>query len=152
AEHDRAACVLAYLRDDRLVANLEGRLASNGLLQEYENHALFASGTEAASRLFAQSVRKAAGNLSGMGYNDGGLGRYEVFASVSPRSADLRYLITPAFEVEVERLIQDKNEEVASIGTDLAESSKSLRLLHASLVAQAQARRKGLRSLSTDRL
>lgn len=127
-EHGRAACVLAYLRDDRLVANLRGRLASNGLLQEYENHALFASGTEAAARLFAESARKAADKLAGMGYDDGGLGRYEVFASVSPKSADLRYLITSPFEVEVEGLIQDKNEEVAGIGTDLAESSKSLRL------------------------
>jgi hypothetical protein len=150
AEHGRAACVLAHLRDDRLVANLQGRLASNGLLQGYENHALFASGTEAAVRLFGESARKAADKLSGMGYDDGGLGRYEVFASVSPKSADLRYLTTPAFEVEVERLLQDKNEEVAGIGTDLAESSKSLRLLHASLVAQA--RRQGLRSLSTDRV
>jgi hypothetical protein len=135
--HGRAVCVLAHLGDERLVANLEERLARNGTLQEYENHALIALGSEGAAGLFRRSVRRAAAVLSGMGSEDGGLARYEVFTNVSPPSADLRYLITPAFEREIERLIQDEDEEVATFGLGLAKNSQSLRLLHCSLLAQA---------------
>src|SRR5262249_37645311 len=52
----------------------------------------------------------------------------------------LRYLITPAFEAEIVRLIQDLDEEVARIGIDLAESTRSTRLLHRSLLTRAERR------------
>ena len=52
-EHAKAVSVLAYLGDERLVTNLQARLAENGLLASYENHALIALGTDTAGALFA---------------------------------------------------------------------------------------------------
>ena len=45
SDHIRAVNVLAYLGDARVIDHLKERLARNGALQEYENHALLAVGT-----------------------------------------------------------------------------------------------------------
>jgi hypothetical protein len=137
-EHGRAVCVLAYLGDDRLVANLEGRLEANGALQEYENHALLALGTEAAARLFVASARQAAVAMKQLGYGNNGLPRLEVHLSISPKSADIRYLITPAFVAALETLITNASTEVLEIGMSLAGSSLSPRLVHRSLQVRAE--------------
>jgi hypothetical protein len=150
AEHVRAVTVLAHVGDGRLVAHLEGRLAANGSLEPYENHSLIAVGSEQAARVFAASVRTAAAALSHLGYEDGGRARLHVHMSVSPNSADLRYLLTPPFEAELEQLIGEADTEVAGIAIGLGKTTRSLRLLHRTLLALAE--RPGLRSLSTDRV
>jgi hypothetical protein len=146
AEHGRAVYVLGYLGDERLVPNLEGRLANNGSLQEYENHALIAVGSEAAASLYGRSVRSAAAELSRLGNEEGSVG---VFLRIAPKKFDLSYLFTPHFERLVEQLIQDGDKEVAEIGVALAGTVRSPRLLHRSLVTQA--RRRESRGLSLDR-
>ncbi|MDY3562777.1 HEAT repeat domain-containing protein [Gemmata sp. JC673] len=150
SEHVRAVTVLAHLGNARLVEHLKDRLATNGALQGYENHALIAVGTEPAAAVFTSSLRGAATSLSQLGYEDGGMARMHVHYSVSPKSADLRYLITPPFEAALEALIGDADEEVAGLAADLADTNKSPRLLHRSLVVRAG--RRGLHSLSTDRV
>lgn len=147
-EHIRAVTVLAYLGDDRLVEHLDHRLTANGALQDYENHALMAVGTEPAATVFTASLKGAAAALSQLGDDDRGMARERVHYSVSPKTGDLRYLITPPFEAALEALIGDTNEEVARLATDLADSSQSARLLHRSLVVHAG--RRAFRALTTD--
>jgi hypothetical protein len=48
-EHARAVCMLAYLGDPRLASHLRDRMAQNGRLLDYENHALVALGSEEAA-------------------------------------------------------------------------------------------------------
>ncbi len=149
-EHIRAVTVLAYLGDARLAEHLDHRLAANGALQGYENHALMALGTDTAAAVFTASLRGAAAALAQLGHDDGGKARMEVHINVSSKTGDLRYLITPPFEAALEALIGDANEEVAELATDLADTSKSPRLLHRSLVVHAG--RRAFRALTTDQV
>ncbi len=143
SDHTRAVYVLAHLGDDRLVPNLEDRVAGNGLLQEYENHALVALGTESAARLFVTSIRGTAVWSQGVGYKDGGRARLGAQWSIMPYTADFRYLITPGFEVMLRCLVEDSDVEVADIALAYAMLSRSLDLLRISLLAMAS--RPGLR-------
>ncbi len=142
-EHFRAVTVLAHLGNAHLAEHLNNRLAANGALQGYENHALLAVGTERAAAVFATSLRAAAAALLELREDDGGSARLEVHYSVSPKTSDLRHLITAPFEAALEELIGDVDDEVARLAIDLANTSKSPRLLHRSLVVQAG--RRGLR-------
>ena len=64
--------------------------------------------------IFASSLRRAASALSGIGYEDGGLARFQIHHSISAKTYDLRYLITPEFETELECLVGDSDEAVAA--------------------------------------
>ncbi|MCO6457037.1 MAG: hypothetical protein J5I93_17205 [Pirellulaceae bacterium] len=105
-DHAKAVTVLAYLGDPRLVDHLATRLTENGVLAYYENHALIALGSDAAGALFASSVKAVGGRLAPLP-NDGANhdARDKVIGLVHFTVYDIRYLLTPAFEPHVQRLI-----------------------------------------------
>lgn len=135
-EHAKAVTVLAYLGDGRLVANLETRLAENGLLGRYENHALIALGTDPAGALFAQSVMAVGGKLAGLpddhAKHDA---RMRIIELVHFSTNDIRYLLTPAFEPHLRRLIEDGSPDVSWIASDLARRGLVASLLYPTAVA-----------------
>jgi len=136
-EHARAVCVLAHLGDERLVPHLEQRFESNGTLLEYENHALIALGSKAAAGLFANALKRTANILAGKDHADGDLERLRLARNVFPCTADVCYLLSPFFEDEIERLMQEGDNETITLCIELAERSQSLRLLHRSMVVRA---------------
>src|SRR5262249_48616639 len=103
AEHIRAVCILGYLGSQRLVEHLEGRLDAAGELQNYENHALIAVGTESAAKLFERAAYTAARMMKESGGEVGRSTWSRAFHSICPNSADLRYLLTQPFETRIER-------------------------------------------------
>jgi hypothetical protein len=137
-EHARAVSVLAYLGDSRLALHLNDRLTENGFLREYENHALLALGTDQAGRVFCHSARKAAENISKLGYEDGGAARYDLHSQVSSPTADHEYIYTPQFESHVVGLIRDDDQETAYLGYDLAMRSHRQSLIRHAIYAVAR--------------
>lgn len=143
-EYVRSVCVLAYLADERLVDHLSRRFEANGELDGYENHALIAIGTEAAARLFERAANAAASKITTLGWADGGSARSEVFHSISPLTADLRYLLTQPFISLVRRWLElrdDANEDTAAkqlkrMAVSLAASSRTKELLKPYLLAK----------------
>jgi hypothetical protein len=136
-EHARAVCVLAHLGDERLVPHLEQRFESNGTLLEYENHALIALGSEAAAGLFAKGLARTASILAGKDGANADVDRTRLACNVSPGTADVRYLISPFFEAEIERLMQEGDNETRTLCIELSERSESLRLLRRSMFVWA---------------
>ena len=122
--HRRAVGVLGYLADNRLGAHLRERLDANGVLQAYENHALIALGTEDAGRTFARSSRVVASLIKGISIEqENGLARLRIFSTISPRTADIEYLITPKFARTLIDLIHDPDEDISRLAIDLARLS-----------------------------
>jgi hypothetical protein len=138
-EHAKAVVVLAYLRDPRLVSHLKTRLASNGLLNYYENYALIALGSDKAGALFT-SVAKAVGNRLNLLPDDctNNDARYKLGCLVRFMDYDIRYFITSALEPHIQRLIEDSDGEVAWMGIDLAMRANVVSLYYA--VAQVTSR------------
>jgi hypothetical protein len=134
-DHSRAVCVLAYLGDERLALHLNDRLTENGSLLEYENHALIALGTDQAGQVFFRSAKKAAENISKLGYEDGGAARYNLHLEVSSVTADHQYLYTPQFEAYIVALIHDDDKDIAYLGYDLAMRSHSPALIRHAIYA-----------------
>ncbi|MDX2038132.1 MAG: HEAT repeat domain-containing protein [Isosphaeraceae bacterium] len=135
-EHAKAAGVLAYLGDPRLVDFLEDRFSQNGLLQHYESHALIAVGTDRAGDLFARSVLAVGERLSGIPDDYvNSAARHRIIDMVLYPSYDIRYLIKAAFEPHLQRLIESDNWEVSWIAGDLAKRGLVARLLYADAIA-----------------
>jgi HEAT repeat protein len=137
-EHARAVTVLAYLGDGRLVEHLADRLARNGLLAYYENHALIALGVDEAGDLFSQSVQAVGKRLADLpndvANNDD---RNKFIGLVTFPVADVLYLITTTFEPHLKRLIEDGNPEVSWIASDLARRGFVPSLLYPVAIASA---------------
>ena len=138
-EHAKAVTVLAYLGDGRLVDHLAARLAENGLLDYYENHALIALGSEAAGELFARSVLVIGERLAPLpndhANNDA---RHKLIGLVHFTGYDMRYLLTSAFEPHLQRLIEDSNPDVSWIASDLAKCAQAPSMLYSAAVAAAK--------------
>jgi hypothetical protein len=134
-EHQRAVCVLAYLRDDRLARHLDDRLSQNGSLHEYENHALVALGTEESGGVFYRSARTMLAQINERGHEVGTPEWHSLFSQVSSPSGDFQYLVTPEFEPHIERLITDCDEMTFSLGFDLALRSRRPFLVHQAVIA-----------------
>ena len=138
-EHARAVCVLAYLGDERLVGHLCERIAANGLLEDYENHALVALGTDAAGALFVQSVRSVGDRVATIPDNAANNEqRYRLTSAVDVLSADVRYLVTPVFQKHILQLIDDNNPTASWVGSALAKRARSALLLRAVAAATAK--------------
>jgi hypothetical protein len=134
--HAKAVSVLAHLGDRRLLANLETRLAENGLLASYENHALIALGTDSAGALFAQSVMAVGGKLTGLPDDQANHdARRRIIDLVHFTTRDIRYLLTSAFEPHLRRLIEDASQDVSWIASDLAQRGLVASLLYPAAVA-----------------
>lgn len=134
-DHGRAVCVLAYLGDARLVPHLDERLVRNGFLQDYENHALFALGTDAAGEVFYRSAKSTLAQIAQLGYQVGTSEWASLFTRVSPASGDRQYLVTAQFEPHIKRLITDDDREAFSLGFDLAIRSRCPGLIYPAVVA-----------------
>ena len=142
-EHAKAVSVLANLGDERLVANLETRLAENGLLASYENHALIALGTDSAGALFARSVMAVGEKLLGLPDDHANHGpRWKIIDLVHFTTNDIRYLVTPAFEPHLRRLIEDGNPDVSWVASDLAKRGLVESLLYPAAVAATRRNRR----------
>jgi hypothetical protein len=141
-EHVKAVTVLAYLGDSRLVDNLNIRLTENGLLHHYENHALIALGNDAAGASFEKSVLAVGERIARL-TNDqvNHEARNELISTVIFPVYDVRYLLTPAFEPYLQRLIEDESPDVSWIATDLVRRGFVASLLYPAAVAAAN--RKG---------
>ena len=137
--HARAVYVLASLGDKRLVEHLKNRLSENGLFHNYENHALIALGTDAAAALFAQSVAAVGERLARIP-NDAANNkvRHDLIWSIQFMRG-IRYLITPAFEPHLMRLIDSDNPDVSWIASDFVKRCQIASLLY--YIAAASARR-----------
>ena len=123
----------------RLVEHLKGRLDKNGLLHNYENHALIAVGTDDAGSLFAQSVTAVGQKLAALPNNAANnRSRHELIWPIQFMKPDVRYLITPAFEPHLKRLIESDNPDASWIASDLVKRSATASLLYH--VASASAR------------
>lgn len=141
-EHVKAVTVLAYLGDGRLVDHLATRLAANGLLDNYENHALIALGSDAAGALFARSVNAVGDHLALLPNDHANHdARNKLFRMVCFLKSDVRYLLTTAFEPHIQLLIADANRDVSSVASNLANRAGSEPLLYAA--AQAASKRNG---------
>ena len=140
--HARAVYVLASLGNEHLIEHLKARLNANGLLHNYENHALIALGTDAAGFLFSQSV-KAVGERLATLPNDAAnnTSRYELIRPIQFLKPDIRYLITPAFESCLLRLIESDNPDITWIGSDLVRRSATASLLYHVSTASARQNR-----------
>ncbi len=135
AEHLKAVAVLSSLGDDRLVAHLEGRLAENGLLGRYENHALIALGTDAAGALFARSVMAVGARLAGLPNDHANHdARNRLISLVRSNTYDTRYLLTPAFEPHLKALIKADNPDVSWLASALAKRGLMASLLYSAVV------------------
>jgi hypothetical protein len=134
-DHGRAVCVLAYLGDARLVPHLGERLVRNGFLQDYENHALFALGTDPAGEVFYRSAKATLAQIAQLGYKVGTSEWASLFTRVSPASGDRQYLITAQVEPHIRRLITDDDREAFSLGFDLAIRSRCPGLIYHAVVA-----------------
>ena len=141
-EHAKAVTVLAYLGDTRLVIHLATRLTENGLLAYYENHALIALGVDAAGALFARSVLAVGEQLAllpnGQANHDA---RNKLIELVHFPVYDVRYLLTPAFDPHLKRLIEEGSPNVSWSVSDLAKRGLVVSLLYPAAVAAAN--RKG---------
>jgi HEAT repeat protein/ABC-type dipeptide/oligopeptide/nickel transport system ATPase subunit len=134
--HMRAVSTLGYLGDERLVEHLRERLTANGVLRGYENHALLALGSEGAAELYVESVRRTAAAIArGRHKDDEGSAAAILFLSISPRTADVCYLITPLFERHLLALISDPDNLVSRIAVDLALFSRKPALVRHVLLA-----------------
>jgi hypothetical protein len=130
-EHKRAVCVLGYLADERAVPHLGERLGKNGILRQYENHALIAVGTEAAAEVFTRSAQIVAGLIHERRKTDKtGNDSLGLSFSISPHSADLHDLMTPAFEAAIIRFIRDDDRELSGIGLSLARTANTSALVY----------------------
>ena len=144
-EHVRAVHVLGYLGDDRLVEHLVTRFEAVGELTDYENHALIAIGTSAAAKMFARSANAAAMKIVDLGWEDGGIKRWQVFNSISPLTADLRHLFTPVFEKLVREWLVSTSDvpreesparELKLMALSLAQTSRSRHLARLYVMAK----------------
>ncbi len=124
-EHAKAVCVLAYLGDNRLIEHVESRLSANGLLTNYENHALLALGTDAAGRLFVRSLQAVGLRLAVIPddheHNDE---RNDLIWPIHHITGDIRYLITPAFGPHLQTLVEDANPTISWLTSDLARRAR----------------------------
>ncbi|MBA4031123.1 MAG: hypothetical protein C0478_09585 [Planctomyces sp.] len=138
-EHVKAVTVLAYRGDGRLVDHLASRLTQNGLLEHYENHALIALGSDAAGRLFAQSVKAIGDRLAPLpddhANNDA---RNKLIRQAHFLNYDVRYLLASAFEPHVQRLIEDANPDISWIAVDLSKRAHAVSLLYPAAVAASK--------------
>ena len=131
--------MLAYLGDGRLVDHLAARLAENGLLDYYENHALIALGSETAGALFARSVMAVGERLAPLPNDRANHeARNKLIGLVHFPVYDVRYLLTPTFEPHLRRLIEDGNADVSWIAIDLAKRAHAVSLLYPAAVAAAK--------------
>jgi hypothetical protein len=138
-EHAKAVTVLAYLGDGRLVDHLAARFAENGLLDHYENHALLALGSDAAGTLLARSVRAVGERLAPLPDDHANHdARMRLLDLVHFPVYDVRYLLTPAFQPYLQRLIEDANPDVSWIAIDLAKRAHAASLLYPAAVVTAK--------------
>jgi hypothetical protein len=141
-EHAKAVSVLAYLGDGRLVAHLETRLVENGLLGNYENHALIALGSDPAGALLGRSVMAVGEKLIGLPDDQANHhARWRIIDLVHFTTSDIRYLLTPAFEPHLRRLIEDGSRDVSWIASDLAKRGLVASLLYPAAVAASRRNR-----------
>ena len=135
-QHVKAVTVLAYLRDDRLMGHLAARLKENGLLDQYENHALIALGVDRAGALFAESVMAVGQLLAALPNNvANNAARSNLIDLVQFPTDDVHYLLTPSFEPHLQRLVEQANPDVSWIATDLVERGLMSSLLYSAAVA-----------------
>jgi hypothetical protein len=138
-EHVRAVYVLACLGDESLVGHLAGRLATNGALRRYENHALVAIGTDSAGSLFAQSVMVTGEKLAKIpddaAHNEA---RHALMYPVHLLTYDIRYLMTPAFEPYLLSLINHDDPHVSWIASSLAKTGAVTSLFLQTAIASAR--------------
>ncbi len=141
-EHAEAVVVLAYLGNGLLVEHLSTRLAENGLLHCYENHALIAVGSEAAGNLFVQSVLAVGERLATLPNDEANHdARSELIRLCHVVSFDVRYLLTRDFEPHLQSLIEDTNQAVSWIASDLAKLGQVSSLLYPVAIAAAKRKR-----------
>ncbi len=131
AEHGRAVCVLANVKNEHLIAHLEQRLESAEELFGYENHALIAHGSEAAARLFARSARSIANRMRSISISDGGFERQRVAHTVSHLSGDYQFLVGPEFETCIVGMLDDEDEILSGLGLNMARTARTPHLIHA---------------------
>jgi HEAT repeat protein len=145
ARHAKAVEVLAYLGDERLVEHLTTRLNDNGLLLHYENYALIAIGTHPAAVLFARSLMAVADQLAQI-HVDGGNrdARDNLVGSVYFTGQDLRYLLTPAFEAQLQPQLESESHDLSWLASNIAKRGLSVRLMYQ--VAVSAAKRKNFRA------
>jgi len=137
-EHAKAVTVLAYLGDTRLVIHLATRLSENGLLAYYENHALIALGVDAAGALFARSVSAVGEQLALLSSDQSNHdARNNLSELVYFPVYDVRYLLTPAFDPHLKRLIEEASPHVSWSASDLAKRGLVESLLYPAAVAAA---------------
>lgn len=137
-EHAKAVGVMAYLGDDRLVAHLETRLAENGILCNYENHALVALGTHAAGVLFAQSVWAAVEMLAHLQNENSVQDKHNKLLNLFKSKDDMRYLLSSPFEPHLKRLIEADNPHVSWVACYVAKRGLMASLLYSVAVAADQ--------------
>jgi HEAT repeat protein len=137
--HARAVYVLASLGDERLIEHLRDRLKTNGLLHNYENHALVAIGTDGAGSVFSESVIAVGQRLAKLPNNaENNRSRHDLIWPIQFVKPDIRYLVTPAFAHHLQPLIKANNSDVSWIVSDLVKRSGTASLLYH--VAEASAR------------
>ncbi|HXT13807.1 MAG TPA: HEAT repeat domain-containing protein [Candidatus Angelobacter sp.] len=122
-EHAKGACILGYLGDNRLVAHLDERLQANNRLFGYENHALFAVGTQAATEVFVKAANQTATKIEAIRKENEDAAAM-LWYDVALRSADLRHLVTEPFEKCLLSLIDSGITIVVRFATDLSFSSR----------------------------
>ena len=137
-DHAKAVTVLAYLGDGRVANHLASRLAENGLLDYYENHALIALGSESAGVLFSESVRAVGERLAILANDDtNNDARNSLIELVHFPAYDIRYLLTPVFEPHLLRLIEHSDSDVSWIASDLAKRAQAVSLFYPAAVVAA---------------
>jgi HEAT repeat protein len=139
-EHARAACVLAYLGDNRLASHLQQRLVANGFLLADENHALIALGTSEAGEVFYHSAMAAAETISTLRNSDDRKAMEEAQSRVSPAWSAQEHLYSPELEPYIIKLVQHDNEEASWIGYQWAMHTRHPSLVYHAI--EALARRK----------
>jgi HEAT repeat protein len=127
--HAQAVSVLGYLGDERLVGHLNERLQSNNGLCSYENRALFAVGSPAATEVFAKSANLTAAKIEAARGKKEEEVTSRLWYDISLRSADLRHLVTAPFERCLASLVDGPNDMAARFGVDLANSSRKPALI-----------------------
>ena len=128
-KHAQAVSILGYLGDERIVGHLSERLQLNNGLYRYENHALFAVGSSGAAEVFAKSAKLTAAKIEAASGEKEKEEVSRLWYDISLRSADLRYLVTEAFEKSLVSLIDGPTEMATRFGVDLANSSRKPSLI-----------------------
>jgi HEAT repeat protein len=135
-EHVKAVVVLAYLGDARLVSHLEERLIAIGWLRPYETHALIALGTDQSGTLFSRCFTSIETRLSEALDDQAKQLMDDLLLEMAFQlPGDIRYLVTPAFEPYLKRLLESTDSRVTHIAVNLVRNSLVAPLLYHAAVA-----------------